>query len=67
MTQADARTSIRRAFSFAELRGLAEAAGWEHFGHTRFLFCRQAVWLDERTVAEIPAEAAVPEVLPCPT
>jgi 2-polyprenyl-3-methyl-5-hydroxy-6-metoxy-1,4-benzoquinol methylase len=67
MTRADATTSMRRAFSFAELRALAEAAGWEHFGHMRFLFCRQAIWLDERTAAEIPAEAAVPEVLPCPT
>jgi SAM-dependent methyltransferase len=67
MTRADARTSIRRAFSFAELRALSEAAGWENFGHMRFLFFRQAIWLDERTMAEIPAEAAVPEVLPCPT
>jgi hypothetical protein len=59
---------VRRAFSFEEFRALAEAAGWENFGHQRFLFCRQAIWLDERTVAEIPAEAeAVREVLPCPT
>jgi len=68
MTQADAVTSVHRAFSFTELRQMAEAAGWEHFGHTRFRFCRQAIWLDERTMAEIPAEAeAVPEVMPCPT
>src|SRR5262249_17931396 len=59
MTQADANTSMQRAFSFAELRALAEAAGWENFGHMRFLFCRQAIWLDERTTAEIPAEAEV--------
>ena len=39
MTQADAKTSMQRAFSFAELRALAEAAGWENFGHRRFLFC----------------------------
>jgi 2-polyprenyl-3-methyl-5-hydroxy-6-metoxy-1,4-benzoquinol methylase len=67
MTRADAKTSMQRAFSFAELRALAEAADWENFGHLRFLFCRQAIWLDERTTAEIPAEAAVSEVLPCPT
>ncbi|EDY16518.1 UbiE/COQ5 methyltransferase [Chthoniobacter flavus Ellin428] len=67
MTRADANTSIHRAFSFPEMRALAEAAGWESFGHMRFLFCRQAIWLDERTVGEIPAVSAVPEVLPCPT
>ena len=67
MTRADATTSMQRAFSFAELRALAEAAGWEDFGHMRFLFCRQAIWLDERTTAEIPAEAEVSEVMPCPT
>lgn len=67
MTQADANTSVQRAFSFAEMRALAEAAGWENFGHMRFLFCRQAIWLDERTAGDIPAVAAVPEVLPCPT
>jgi ubiquinone/menaquinone biosynthesis C-methylase UbiE len=67
MTQADANTSMQRAFSFGELRALAEAAGWENFGHMRFLFCRQALWLDERTAGDIPAVAAVPDVLPCPT
>jgi SAM-dependent methyltransferase len=67
MTRADAVTSVHRAFSFAELRALAESAGWENFGHRRFLFCRQAIWLDERTVGEIPATVeAVTEVLPCP-
>jgi 2-polyprenyl-3-methyl-5-hydroxy-6-metoxy-1,4-benzoquinol methylase len=68
MTRADAVISVQRAFSFAELRAMAEAAGWENFGHMRFLFCRQAIWLDERTAGEIPVAAeAVPEVLPCPT
>lgn len=68
MTRADAATSIRRAFSFGELRALAEAAGWENFGHMRFMFCRQAIWLDERTAGDIPAaEESVPEVMPCPT
>lgn len=68
MTRADAVTSIRRAFSFGELRALAEAAGWENFGHMRFMFCRQAIWLDERTAGDIPAaEESVPEVMPCPT
>jgi ubiquinone/menaquinone biosynthesis C-methylase UbiE len=67
MTKADANMSIERAFNFAEMRALAEAAGWENFGHMRFRFCRQAIWLDERTAGDIPAVAAVPEVLPCPT
>jgi hypothetical protein len=67
MTQADANVSVQRAFTFAEMRALAETAGWENFGHMRFLFCRQAIWLDERTAGDIPAVAAVPEVLPCPT
>jgi len=68
MTRTDAVMSVQRAFSFAELRALAVAAGWENFGHLRFLFCRQAIWLDERTVGDIPVAAeAVPQVLPCPT
>lgn len=67
MTQSDANVSVQRAFTFAEMRALAETAGWENFGHMRFLFCRQAIWLDERTAGDIPAVAAVPEVLPCPT
>jgi SAM-dependent methyltransferase len=68
MTRTDAIMSVQRAFSFGELRALAEAAGWENFGHMRFLFCRQAIWLDEHTMGEIPvAAAAVPQVMPCPT
>jgi len=47
MTRNDARVSIERAFSFAELRELARAAGWRDFGHRRFLFARQAIWLEE--------------------
>jgi SAM-dependent methyltransferase len=67
MTRADAIMSVQRAFSFAELHALAEAAGWENFGHMRFLFCRQVLWLDEQTMGEIPVAAAVQQVLPCPT
>jgi len=67
MTRADGIASVHRAFSFREMRALAEAAGWENFGHKRFPFCRQAIWLDERSVGEIPVEAGVTEVLPCPT
>jgi len=47
MTQIDARLSAERAFSFAELRSLAERAGWGNFGHSNFLFARQAIWLEE--------------------
>jgi len=46
MTQHDARLSIRRAFSFAEFRSLARAAGWNNLGHARFPITRQAIWMD---------------------
>src|SRR6266404_4700388 len=45
MTRFDARLSARRAFSFAEMRELAIQAGWKNFGHKKFRFSRQAVWL----------------------
>src|SRR5437016_9586058 len=44
MTRYDARLSAARAFSFIELRDLALRAGWEHFGHKKFRFARQALW-----------------------
>ncbi len=46
MTKYDARVSVRRAFSFAELPVLARRAGWEAFRHERFAIARQAVWID---------------------
>jgi ubiquinone/menaquinone biosynthesis C-methylase UbiE len=46
MTQIDARLSAARAFSFSEMRSLAERAGWKNFGHARFAFARQAIWLE---------------------
>ena len=46
MTRSDARLSAARAFSFPEFRSLAERAGWKNFGHARFAFARQAIWLD---------------------
>lgn len=67
MTQFDGRLSARRAFSFAEFRTLAETAGWRDFGHARFLFCRQALWMEERSVGVIPVLAeAMSQGLPCP-
>ena len=45
MTQIDGRLSARRAFSYSEMRQLAERAGWKNFEHARFPFARQAVWL----------------------
>ncbi len=62
MTRADALASARRAFSFAEFRALAENAGWTDFGHTRFLFCRQALWLNTQTGGDLP----LTDALPCP-
>lgn len=46
MTRTDGRRSAERAFSFAEFRALAERAGWKNFGHARFAFARQAIWLE---------------------
>lgn len=68
MTKADGRLSARRAFDFEEMPALAEAAGWKDFGHARFLFCRQAVWLAGQDFAAIPPRLlSVEEGLPCPT
>ena len=46
MTRNDARLSAERAFSFREFGSLAERAGWRNFGHRKFRFARQAVWLE---------------------
>src|SRR5436305_8108164 len=46
MTRTDARLSAARAFSFREFRSLAERAGWKNFGHRKFAFARQAIWLE---------------------
>jgi hypothetical protein len=46
MTRYDARLSAIRAFSFSEMRDLAVRAGWENFGHKKFRFARQAIWLE---------------------
>lgn len=48
MTRVDGRLSAARAFSFKEMRELARRAGWEQFGHARFRFARQAIWLEGR-------------------
>ena len=63
MTRADALASAHRAFSYREMHALADAAGWTDFGHARFLFGRQAVWLDTQTAGDIP----LADALPCPT
>ncbi len=46
MTRHDARLSALRAFSFGEMRNLALCADWKHFGHKKFRFARQAIWLE---------------------
>lgn len=46
MTRHDARVSAKRAFSKAEFSAMAIAAGWTQFEHERFLFARQAVWME---------------------
>ncbi|MGV3532556.1 MAG: methyltransferase domain-containing protein [Chthoniobacteraceae bacterium] len=68
MTRYDGRLSARRAFSYDEMAGLAESAGWESFGQARFLFCRQAIWLSEEDLGEVPVDTVpVQSTLPCPT
>jgi 2-polyprenyl-3-methyl-5-hydroxy-6-metoxy-1,4-benzoquinol methylase len=46
MTKFDARLSMARAFSFAELGELANRAGWKNFGHQSFKSARQAIWFE---------------------
>jgi len=46
MTRTDARLSAERAFSFAEFSSLAQRAGWKNFGHAKFAFARQAIWME---------------------
>lgn len=50
MTRNDGRLSAARAFSFAEFRSLAERAGWRNFGHRKFRFARQAIWLEPELI-----------------
>jgi hypothetical protein len=50
MTRNDGRLSAARAFSFHEFRRLAERAGWRNFGHRKFRFARQAIWLEYREI-----------------
>jgi SAM-dependent methyltransferase len=66
MTQHDGRVSAQRAFSFSEMRALAEQAGWRDYGHARFAYCRQALWLEGRDFAEIPIDSVLDGGLPSP-
>ena len=59
MTKIDARLSAARAFSFREMRELAKRAGWRGFGHRRFAFGRQAIWLDWSTRAQLGEPAVL--------
>lgn len=51
MTKTDARLSAARAFSFIEMRELAERAGWRNFGHQKFAVGRQAIWIESSSQA----------------
>jgi SAM-dependent methyltransferase len=42
----EVRSSVRGAFSFDELAELARRAGWDGSMQKRFLFARQAIWID---------------------
>ncbi len=52
MTRNDARVSVRRSFSYREVDHLAREAGWLDYGHRRFRFARQAIWLEHSQTAE---------------
>src|SRR6266568_6175083 len=45
MTRYDGRLSAARAFSFAEMAELARQAGWKNFGHRKFRFARQVIYI----------------------
>ena len=47
MTKYDARASAARAFSFHEMRALAERADWENFEHEKCRFARQVIRLEK--------------------
>jgi 2-polyprenyl-3-methyl-5-hydroxy-6-metoxy-1,4-benzoquinol methylase len=51
MTKTDARLSAARAFSFVEMRELAEGACWRNFGHQKFAVGRQAIWIESSSRA----------------
>ncbi len=48
MTRYDARLSIRRAFTHAELLALAARAGWRNLKQTKFFWFQQAVRTESR-------------------
>jgi 2-polyprenyl-3-methyl-5-hydroxy-6-metoxy-1,4-benzoquinol methylase len=52
MTKVDARLSAARAFSFAEMRDLAQRACWKNFQQARFAIGRQAIWIDSTMQGE---------------
>jgi 2-polyprenyl-3-methyl-5-hydroxy-6-metoxy-1,4-benzoquinol methylase len=49
MTRYDGRLSAARSFSFSEVGEMANRASWEKFGHRKFRFARQAIWLESKT------------------
>ena len=59
----DGIISAQHAFSFHEMNALAAAAAWKNYGHARFLWCRQALWLENRDFGDIPlADAEMPSL-----
>ncbi len=61
MTKADARVSVRRAFSYREFGALARRAGWEKFSQRRFPVARQAIWTERAPTAPLrPAPRPTP-------
>ena len=53
MTRNDARASVERScFPSKNSTYLAREAGWRDYGHRRFRFARQAIWLEHSQSAE---------------
>jgi 2-polyprenyl-3-methyl-5-hydroxy-6-metoxy-1,4-benzoquinol methylase len=48
MTIKDGDTSARRAYDYEDVEVLAKEAEWVRYEHERFLFCRQALWMEVR-------------------
>ena len=57
----DARRSLKRSYSFSELDALAQRAGWQNYGHQRFLPGSQALWL-----CKLEAQPVIDCELPAP-
>lgn len=60
--KSEARSLIRRSYSFAEFEELAQCAGLRNYGHVRFLPASQGIWVCKREEQNIPdCQFSVPD------